>query len=174
MSLVKPGGHVLDAVCGTGKPRDRALVDSGFQVTGIDISQKMLELAKHRVPEATLEIGDMEALEFEAGSFDGIVSAYAVFHVPRTKHFNLFLDFRRVLKKGGFLLFSIGVHPEGTDGVWEWDEFQSVLMYWSYNGPESSIELLKSAGFEIISSRSIDTQIGPETETHFWILARAK
>lgn len=64
MSIVKPGGHILDVGCGTGIVA-RALVDSGCQVTGIDISQKMLSLAKHRVPEATFEVGDMNALEFE-------------------------------------------------------------------------------------------------------------
>lgn len=173
MHFIKPGSHVLDVGCGTGLVA-RSLVDGGLEVTGIDISKKMIDLAKHRVPEATFEIGDMTALEFGDESFDGIVSTYAIFHVPRTEHFKLFLDFHRFLKKGGFLLFSIGVRPEGTDGVWEWDEFQSVPMYWSYHGPEKSIELLKSADFKIISSRSIQTQIGPETETHFWILARAK
>ena len=97
MSFVKPGGHVLDAGCGTGL-KARALVDGGYQVTGIDISQKMLDLAKHRVPEATCEVGDMTALEFEEDSFDGVVSTYAVFHVQRTKHFDLLMDFHRILK----------------------------------------------------------------------------
>ncbi len=174
MSLVKPGGHVLDAGCGSGRRVARVLVDNGFQVTGIDISQKMIDLAKHLGPEATFEVGDMTALNFEDDSFDGIVSTYAVFHVPRTKHFSLFLDFHRILRKGGALLFSVGVRSEGTDGVWEWDEFQSVPMYWSYHGPEKSIELLKSADFEIIFARNVETQIQTETETHFWILARTK
>jgi ubiquinone/menaquinone biosynthesis C-methylase UbiE len=119
MSLVKPGGHVLDAGCGSGRRVAQVLVDNGFQVTGIDISQKMIDLAKHLLPEATFEVGDMTALKFEDDSFDGIVSTYAIFHVPRTEHLNLFLDFHRFLKKGGVLLFSIGVRPEGTDGVWE-------------------------------------------------------
>ncbi|MHA1958622.1 MAG: class I SAM-dependent methyltransferase [Candidatus Thorarchaeota archaeon] len=170
MSLVKAGGHVLDAGCGTGKNVARALVDNGFQVTGIDFSQKMLDLAKHRVPEATFEVGDMTSLKFEDDSFDGIVSAYAVFHVPRTKHFSLFLDFHRLLKKEGALLFGVGSKASGSDGVWEWDEFQSVPMYWSYHDPEKSVELLKSADFEIIFARNVEDG----GETHFWILARAK
>jgi ubiquinone/menaquinone biosynthesis C-methylase UbiE len=173
MSFVKPGGHVLDAGCGTGIVA-RTLVDSEYQVTGIDLSQKMLDLAKKRVPEATLEIGDMTALEFEDASFDGIISTYAVFHVPRTKHFALFLDFRRILKNGGALLFSVGARPEASDGVWEWDELQSVPMYWSSNGPEKTIELVKSADFEIIFARSVETQTPTETERHFWILAGAQ
>ena len=73
MRLVKPGGHVLDVGCGPGNRVTRALVDSGFQVKEIDFSQKMIDLAKHHVPEATFEVGDMTALEFEDDSFDGIV-----------------------------------------------------------------------------------------------------
>ena len=134
----------------------------------------MLDLAKNRVPEATFEVGDMTALEFEDGSFDGIVSTYAVFHIPRTKHRRLFSDFHRMLKSGGILLFSIGVQPEGTDGVWDWEVGDVVPMFWSYYGPEKTVELLKSAGFDIIFARSVEIQTETEVETHYWILARAK
>jgi ubiquinone/menaquinone biosynthesis C-methylase UbiE len=134
----------------------------------------MLDLAKQRVPQATLEIGDMTALHYEDALFDGVISTYAVFHVPRTEHSALFRDFHRILKNGGALLFSVGARPEASDGVWEWDEFQSVPMYWSSNGPEKTVELVKSAEFEIIFARSVETQTPTETEKHFWILARAK
>ncbi len=169
MSLVKPGGHILDAGCGSGVVA-RALVDNGFQVTGIDISQKMIDIAKHRIPEAEFIVGDMTALEFDNETFDGIVSTYAVFHIPRTRHFSLILNFRRILKEGGALLFSIGSKTPGTDGVWEWDEFQSVPMYWSYHEPPKTVELLKSANFQIVFARNV----GQAGETHFWMLVRAK
>lgn len=87
MSLVKPGGQVLDVGCGTGIPFTRALVDGGFHVTGIDISQKKLGLAKRHEPEATFEISDMTALEYEDDSFDGIVSTYAVFQFQKIQDF---------------------------------------------------------------------------------------
>ena len=106
MSSIKPRGHILDVGCGTGRVT-RTLVDSGFRVTGIEISQKMLDLAKQQVPEATFEIGDMASLEYDDGSFDAIISTYAVFHVPRAKHFNLFLNLHRFLRKGGVLLLAL-------------------------------------------------------------------
>ena len=170
MSLVEPGGHILDAGCGSGVV-SRALIDNGFQVTGIDISQKMIGIARQLVPDAEFIVGDMTALEFDNETFDGIVSTYAVFHIPRTMHFSLFQDFHRLLKKGGALLFSIGSREtDGTDGVWEWEDFQSVPMFWSYYPPSKTIELLESAGFQIVFSRNVE-QAG---ETHHWILARAK
>ena len=167
-----PGGHVLDAGCGTGIVA-RFLVDCGFQVTGIDISQSMIEIATQGVPEADFYVGDMGALDFDDGSFDGILSTYAVFHVPRDNHLQLFNGFHRLLKNDGALLFSIGVRPEGTDGIWVWDELDAVQMYWSYYGPEKTIRLLKTAGFEITSSKEVETQTETEIERHFWILAKA-
>ncbi|MFW9888193.1 MAG: class I SAM-dependent methyltransferase [Candidatus Thorarchaeota archaeon] len=170
MSLVEPSGHILDAGCGSGVV-SRALIDNGFQVTGIDISQKMIGIARQRIPDAEFIVGDMTALEFDNETFDGIVSTYAVFHIPRTMHFSLFQDFHRLLKKGGALLFSIGSkETDGTDGVWEWEEFQSVPMFWSYYPPSKTVELLESAGFQIVFSRNVE-QAG---ETHHWILASAK
>jgi ubiquinone/menaquinone biosynthesis C-methylase UbiE len=172
MGQITPGGQILDAGCGTGIIA-KILVDHGYQLTGIDISQSMIDLAQKRVPEATFDVGDMAALDFDEDSFDGILSTYAVFHIPRTDHLPLFAGFRRTLKKGGTLLFSSGVHPEGSDGVWTWDELEAVPMYWSYHGPEKTLSLLKTAGFEIISTQVVETQTETETERHYWILARA-
>ncbi len=174
MSFMRPGCRILDAGCGTGVIA-RILVDNGFQVTGIDLSQKMVDIAKDRTPEAQFIVGDMTALDFDDASFDGIVSTYALFHVPRTKHMSLFRDFHRILKKGGLILFSIGSNEtEGTDGVWLWDEFQSVQMFWSYYPPSKTVKLLESANFEILFARNAEIIFGEDIETHFWILAKAK
>jgi ubiquinone/menaquinone biosynthesis C-methylase UbiE len=52
ISLLPPGGEVLDVGCGAGIPVVRFLVDAGFKVAGVDISTSMLKLARVHVPEA--------------------------------------------------------------------------------------------------------------------------
>src|SRR4051812_12758392 len=50
---LKPGARVLDVGCGTGAPTAQRFADAGCEVTGIDISPTMLELARKNVPEGT-------------------------------------------------------------------------------------------------------------------------
>jgi SAM-dependent methyltransferase len=57
-----PGARVLDVGCGTGLPTARRLVDAGFKVTGIDISEGMLQLSRQNVPEATFTRLDVAEL----------------------------------------------------------------------------------------------------------------
>lgn len=50
-TLIRPGGHVLDAACGTGKYWP-ALLAAGLRVTGVDQSASMLAQARRKHPEA--------------------------------------------------------------------------------------------------------------------------
>lgn len=58
------GGRILDVGCGAGEPVARYFVDRGDTVTGIDVSERMLTLARRQVPEATFQRMDMRNLVF--------------------------------------------------------------------------------------------------------------
>jgi SAM-dependent methyltransferase len=64
-----PGDDVLDIGCGVGAFL-RLVAEGGGQPFGLDASQALLELARERVPEADLRVGDMEALPYADDSFD--------------------------------------------------------------------------------------------------------
>ncbi|MFW9799152.1 MAG: class I SAM-dependent methyltransferase [Candidatus Thorarchaeota archaeon] len=162
IETVRPGGHVLDAGCGAGVPVARTLVDSGFQVTGIDISESMLKLARSHVPEAVFVLQDMTKLSFDEGEFDGAISAFALIHVPRTLHSEVLRHFFRVLRSGGVLLVSLGLD--------EWEDVDGYFghpMYWSHHDKETSHGLVTEAGFRIVWDRVVETR----GEKHYWILA---
>jgi 2-polyprenyl-3-methyl-5-hydroxy-6-metoxy-1,4-benzoquinol methylase len=57
------GGRLLEALAG-----------QGWTVTGADVSEAMVELARRRVPEATLVVAPVEHLPFEDGSFDAVAA----------------------------------------------------------------------------------------------------
>ena len=163
MSLLPKNGKILDVGCGAGIPIAKTLADSGFEVTGIDISEKMLELARRNVPNATFLKMDMSHLEFVDESFDGIAAFYSLIHVPREKHGKIFIDFFRILKKSGIALLCLG--PEEWEAT---EDYMGIKMFWSHYSPEKSLELIKKAGFEIIWGKNITTG----NETHYWVIAR--
>jgi len=157
--------RVLDVGCGAGVPVVKFLVESGFDVMGIDFSENMLRLAKRNVPEAEFIKKDMTKLDFPANSFDGLTAFYSIIHVPREKHSSLFDSFHRILKPGGIMLVCTG--PDEWEAT---DEYLGTTMFWSHYSPEKSLQLVKDAGFQIVSDQ-IRVRSG---EKHYWILAKNK
>ena len=119
-SLLEPqrGQKILDAGCGTGNYTFK-LATLGCRVTGVDISRKMLDVARNkhlRFPGGSLvELYEMDcaALSFEESAFDGIISM-AVFDFIKDPN-PAFCELMRVLKPGGKLV--IGIIAKG--GPWE-------------------------------------------------------
>jgi SAM-dependent methyltransferase len=74
---VGPGARVLDVGCGTGTFL-RMCADRGAEVSGIDAADGLLEIARRRVPEADLCVGDLQALPYEDDAFD-VVTGFTSF-----------------------------------------------------------------------------------------------
>jgi ubiquinone/menaquinone biosynthesis C-methylase UbiE len=163
VKLLPINSKVLDVGCGAGVPVAKFLAERGFDVTGIDFSRNMLRLARKNAPKAKFLLRDMTKLEFAADSFDGLIAFYSIIHVPRENHFSLFRSFLRILRPQGIMLICLG--PD------EWeanDKYYGVEMFWSHYDPKKSLQLLKKAGFEVLS----DKILVRGGEKHYWILAR--
>ena len=69
ISLLPKNAHVLDVGCGAGIPTAKYLVQRNLDVTGIDISDVMINMAKENVPNVNFIKMDMNDLKFgESGS----------------------------------------------------------------------------------------------------------
>ena len=102
-----PIGAALDAACGTGRHTEY-LASLGHEVTGIDSTPEMLELAAAKVPEAKFQTADITAIPFDDGHFDLAVCALALTHSPNVS--GPISELTRVLRPGGRLVIS-DVHP---------------------------------------------------------------
>ena len=163
VKLLPINGKILDVGCGGGIPATKYLVDSGFDVVGIDFSDNMLNLARKNVPNATFWKKDMTKLDFKDNSFDGIVAFYSIIHVPKELHSSLFRSFQGILKNGGVMLISMGSKEyEGTE------HYYGANMFWSHYNPEKTLQFIKDSDFEIIFDE-FNTCGG---EKNYWILAR--
>ncbi|HWQ67605.1 MAG TPA: class I SAM-dependent methyltransferase [Methanospirillum sp.] len=98
INKIGTGGHLLDIGCGTGLFIRRYLPFGG-KVTGIDISQGMIQRAGPVFPEVRFLVGNAEFLPFQENSFDAISSLLAFSYL--TKPEISLADCRRVLNPGG-------------------------------------------------------------------------
>jgi len=98
---------ICDAGCGPSGHIGRYVFDKGIQVVGVDISDKCIELARHRNPKMRFERGDIGNLAFNDGLFDGIISYYSIIDTPKRCVSRIFSEFHRVLKPGGNLLVAV-------------------------------------------------------------------
>lgn len=162
-SFLSQGAHVLDAGCGAGIPTSRFLVNKGLNVTGIDLSETMLKLARINVPQAAFIKMDINDLLFEESSFDGIISVYTLFHIPKKNHFSIFKRFYEILKPRGILMINTGIsESEGTSN------FFGVPMFWSNYKPKETLELVKRAGFSIMFEGTLERG----GEYQYWVYAK--
>ena len=100
------GIRVLDMGFGTGTLLKK-LYDEGYTVSGLDFSEKMLDIAKQKMPLARLlrhDIADGIPKDWADERFDSIVCTYAVHHLPYLRQTALIREMLRHLAPGGRLL----------------------------------------------------------------------
>lgn len=171
MDRLPDGAAVLDAGCGAGVPVAQRLSER-FAVTGVDLSEAQIALAREFVPDATFLVQDIAGLSLADESFDAVVSLYAIIHVPRELHPAVLLGFHRVLRPGGFLLLSTGAEDNDGDVDDNWLA-ACAPMYWSHYGRDVNLRLIADAGFTILSEELVAEDEAFGGGTHLFVMARA-
>ncbi|MDI9442507.1 MAG: class I SAM-dependent methyltransferase [Firmicutes bacterium] len=99
-------GSVLDIGFGTGD-LTRRLYEDGYNVTGIDFSVRMLEIAREKMPQAHLIQWDFsKGLPPEVrSSFDWIISTYAIHHLTADEKKAFISQLMQHLNPGGAVVF---------------------------------------------------------------------
>jgi cyclopropane fatty-acyl-phospholipid synthase-like methyltransferase len=162
---INPHGNVLDIGCGTGYPITTFLAESGFTVTGIDLTENLLQKAIERnIPNTTLHLSDF--FDFEPSeSYDGIIAFDIFFHFPKDKQAEIYSRVTKWMNLGGFLLFTHG----NKEGEISGDMFGETF-YYSCLNTQTVHELLFDSGFEIVLS--LENYTEKEMERDLVVLAR--
>lgn len=156
--------EILDLGCGTGLPFDRFLIDNGYDLIGVDIAENHVEKARENIPEAEIFQGDFFEVDIDNESLEAIVSFYAIFHIPREEHRELFEQINDWLKPDGYILVTIAsTEMEDLKKSWNGAEIQ-----WSSYEGTKTLEIIEESGFEIIETYEEDWR----EEDHMWVLAR--
>jgi demethylmenaquinone methyltransferase/2-methoxy-6-polyprenyl-1,4-benzoquinol methylase len=96
------GDVVLDLACGTGDLARLASASGARQVFGLDLTPRMLFLARPRSPAIGYVAGDMCALPVAANAVDVVMTGYGLRNVPDLDI--AIVEVARVLKPGGRLV----------------------------------------------------------------------
>lgn len=114
------GKRMLDLGCGYGWHCIYAVEQGASSVVGVDISEKMLEVAREKTNDAkvTYQCSAMEDLDFPDNSFDVVLSSLAFHYVESFEE--IAKKMARFLKPGGKFVFS-AEHPVFTaEGTQQW------------------------------------------------------
>jgi ubiquinone/menaquinone biosynthesis C-methylase UbiE len=107
--------EVLDVGCGTGEI-GLLFAELGHQVTGLDLSEKMLAKAREKASKKAFDItfrkGDAEVPPFEAETFDVVVNRHLLWTLPHPD--TAVRNWRDILRKGGKLIVVDGLWNDGS------------------------------------------------------------
>ena len=155
------GKRVLDAACGPGVYAEW-LVTRGAEVVAIDVSPKMVELARRRLGEtADVRHADVsKPLTFlDSGSFDIVLSPLTMNYIEDWNA--VFREFHRVLRPGGYFVFSV-THPSFDYTYFKSNNyFETELVSCEWKGFEPV--KVQMPGFR----RSLEATLNPIIEAGF-------
>jgi ubiquinone/menaquinone biosynthesis C-methylase UbiE len=99
---------VWDLGCGPGQTTNY-LKNLGVEISGLDLSEKMLEQAKSLHPGIHFQKGNILELDFENDSLAGVVAFYAIVHFTKEQIGIAFREIFRVLQQGGIFLLTFHI-----------------------------------------------------------------
>jgi ubiquinone/menaquinone biosynthesis C-methylase UbiE len=155
---LKPA-RMVDIGCGLGETGERVQRELGTHVCAVDISPRMVELAKARGLDA--QIGDAERLPFPDADFDCAFAGWVLYHVPDLER--AIAECARVLRRDGALV-ATSVCNDNIAEVWDLigvAEPREPLSFTRETGEE-----LLARRFASVERRDVDAElVFPDTES---------
>lgn len=126
---LKDGACILDIGCGPGNVARQLCAAKRLEITGIDLSEKMLELARQHVPQGKFYLQDSREAVFPAAAFDAIILSFSIVHLETEAAKRLLARAAEWLKPGGYLYVSF---MEGKQPGFETTSFSQDALYFNY------------------------------------------
>jgi SAM-dependent methyltransferase len=110
------GGPVGDLGCGPGRLTGH-LIGLGLDVVGVDLSPRMIAIARQRHPGLAFAVGALDALPLADGALGGALLWYSIIHTPPDGLPAIATEVRRVVRASGPVLLAFQAAPTGTGGA---------------------------------------------------------
>lgn len=152
ISFLQPENLVLDVGCGPGM-KSKYLINKGLKVVGIDISEKMIEIARREAPAGKFYVMDMKDIDKLKENFDGIFAHACLLHIPKKEIRKILKILLNKLKKGSYIHLAVKEKkPEEQEEevVVEKDYGYTYRRFFSYFTPDEVKNYLRDLKMEII------------------------
>jgi len=170
LGMLKHRSSILDVGCGPGQDA-KAFSDAGHDVTGIDLSEKMIANAMKRAPKAKFLRMDVEKLDFEM-KFDAMWAAFVLVHLERNKIPPVIRKFHELLKPNGILFLGM---LEGSGEVVIPEPYnKKYKQYFLFCSKKEVEKWLNDAGFDMLSHSTEEIDEEGEVFNQSFIYARKK
>jgi len=165
INFVKNIGLALDVGCGSTGRLIELMTQQGFEPHGIDISEKMLLLAKQKHPNVTFINDDI--CQWQAPNQYDFISAWdSIWHVPLTQQETLMIKLMSWLKAGGVFIFSAGGLDEPQQHT---NNAMGVDVYYSTLGINQYLKVIAENG---CVCRHVEYDQHPEQHVYFIVQKR--
>lgn len=152
------GDRILDIATGTGAV-PFALLDQepAAKITGIDLSEDMLQVARSKDPKGDIQFvqADASKLPFEDNSFDSVTTSFALHDMPLDIRNAAIQEMLRVLAPSGTIVIMDYHLPEQP--VWRWVSQRIITMYEELNYQEfirkDLGQYLAERGIEVVQQK---------------------
>lgn len=142
IAFAKQKGRALDVGCGCSGRIIDLMLQHGFEVEGVDISSRMLALARQRHPAITFHHADI--CEWEVPARYDFISAWdSIWHVPLAQNEHVLTKLLRALAAGGVCIFTTGGLDAPEEKV---DSSMGPAVYYSVLGIPRTLELIAETG----------------------------
>jgi SAM-dependent methyltransferase len=121
---VGPGTLLLDIGCGSCIFCQMA-DGLGAQVSGLDATEPLLDIARERLPQGDFTLGEMEELPYPDQSFD-VVTGFNSFQYAASP-LTALKEAHRVLKSGGLLVIAVWGKPEDNEVLGYFKALSSLM-----------------------------------------------
>jgi SAM-dependent methyltransferase len=150
----------LDVGCGSGGRFIRILQKNGFEITGIDVSEEMIKIARLNHPDEMFHVQDISTWDTKR-KFDFIVAWDSIFHLPLTLQESVLTKLCNLLSAQGVLLYTFGDADGEHDAEWRGDIF-----HYSSIGINDNLKVLAENG---LTCKHLELDQWPEK--HVYIIA---
>lgn len=152
LALLPKNASILDVGCGAGV-KSRYLTQKGFEVTGIDFSEKMIEIARRESPDIAFNVVDIYDIDTYPKTFDSIFAQASLLHIRKDRIREVLAKLKDKINPKGLMYIAVkGIREGGVqeDIKKENDYGYEYERFFSYFSLSELEQYLKELDMEIV------------------------